>query len=182
MAPSALRRWLFWVVLALAGSSVDCLAKPRVHAAGLPTAPFAEYRTFSVEANEATPPSYGSGPRTNEVRARMGELIKAELRDKGYALADGPKGDFVVAFSMGRKNRSVPHAGGTRGDWLQEDEERDFVEGALVIDIYDGKNDGQVWHGAAQTEIDPDHVNPELMQRAVRDVLASYPRAAGSAK
>jgi hypothetical protein len=54
-------------------------------------------------------------------------------------------------------------------------EERDLVEGAFVIDAFDGKSRELLWHGAARAEITPGHVDYDRLRRAVESVLASFP-------
>lgn len=150
----------------------------RSHSAGLATAPFPQYRTFSFGTDEGSPAGFKSTPRTAEVERRMLPLIAAVLQEKGYAPAEaGKKGDVVVAYASGQRKGIKRPAQSSRGaaDGLAEDEEADFVEGGLVIDMFDGTNDGQVWHGAARAEVDPDKIDDELLQRAVREVLAPFP-------
>ncbi|MEO6419537.1 MAG: DUF4136 domain-containing protein [Polyangiaceae bacterium] len=158
---------------------VGACSPVRSHSAGLATAPFPQYRTFSFGTGESSPAGFKSSPRTAEVERRMLPIVAAVLQEKGYAAAEtGKKGDVVVACASGaRKGIKRPASASSHGaaDGLADDEEEDFVEGAIVIDMFDGTNDGQVWHGAARAEVNPDKIDDQLLQRAVREVLAPFP-------
>ena len=148
---------------------------PRVHSASLSTAPFDQYRTFSFGPEEAAPGETHASTKSAEVRRRARDAITTALVAKGYVLAE-QKGDFIVMYGTGRAEenfiRRPAHA-----DWLDENEDEDFTVGALVIDIFDGANGGQVWHGASRVEVDPNKVDPNLVQRSVQNILARFPNA-----
>lgn len=147
--------------------------------ASLATAPFSQYRTFSFGGPEAAPKGFKSSPRTAEVEKRMQPVISAVLEEKGYAPAEaGKKGDVVISCASGsRKGIKRPTSQSSHGaaDGLANDDESDFVEGAIVIDMFDGTNDGAVWHGSARAEVNPDKIDDQLLQRAVKEVLAPFP-------
>jgi hypothetical protein len=153
---------------------------PRAHSSALSTAPFDQYRTFSFGSDESAPEGAHTSSRTLEARRRAREAITTALVAKGYSTSEA-KGDFVVMFGTGRMDedfiRRPSHA-----DWLDEDEDEDFTVGALVIDMFDGANGGQIWHGASRVEINPDKVDPGLVQRSVYDVLKSFPVARHATK
>ncbi len=179
MRTSMIKMMMVSALVCFAPAVVGGCSPVRSHSAGLATAPFPSYRTFSFGTDEGSPAGFKSTPRTAEVERRMLPLIAAVLQEKGYAPAEaGKKGDVVVACASGqRKGIKRPTQSSTHGaaDGLSEDEEEDFVEGGIVIDMFDGTNDGQVWHGAARAEVDPEKINDELLQRAVREVLAPFP-------
>jgi len=56
-----------------------------------------------------------------------------------------------------------------------DQEEGDLVEGAFVIDAFDGETHQLVWHGSARTEVNPGPVDYGRLGRAVESVLASFP-------
>jgi hypothetical protein len=78
--------------------------------------------------------------------------------------------------AAGRRERAIRLPQRAHPDWLLEDEEDDFVEGAFVVDAFDAATGEMVWHGSARLEIDPGSVQEERLQRAVGEVLASFPR------
>jgi uncharacterized protein DUF4136 len=157
-----------------ASGAISCVKEVQAHSASLRTAPFARYHTFSFADAEGSPAGYAVSPRSAEVQRRIKPLIVAVLEEKGYTPATG-KGDFVVAYGSGRREVTTRHSGPAKPEWLDEDEEEDFVEGSIVIDVFDGTNDGQVWHGASRAEINPEKIDPGQLERSVRKVLAPYP-------
>jgi len=163
-----------WVTSGTMGS-VACVRPVEVHTASLPTAPFGQYHTFSFAAPEGAPDGYEMSPRSAEVQQRLRPLFVAALQEKGYTLATG-KGDFVLAYGSGRRERVILHRERSY-DWLDEDEEDDFTEGSIVLDVFDGSNDGQVWHGATRAGIDPDRIDEAQLTRSVGLLLANYPSA-----
>lgn len=184
MKTSMIKVMMLSTLVGLAPAAIGACSPVRSHSAALATAPFPQYRTFSFGTDEASPAGFKSTPRTAEVERRMVPVITAVLQEKGYAAAEaGKKGDVVIACASGaRKGIKRPASSSTHGaaDGLSDDEEDDFVEGAIVIDMFDGTNDGQVWHGAARAQVDPDKIDDELLQRAVREVLAPFPVHAAS--
>ena len=147
---------------------------PRVHSASLATAPFGQYRTFSFGGPAAAPDETHVTTHSSEVRHRAREAITASLSAKGYVLAG--KGDFTVMYGTGRADENFVRRP-SHADWLDENEDEDFTVGALVIDVFDGSNGGQVWHGASRIEVDPNKVDANLVQRSVQDILAQFPNA-----
>jgi hypothetical protein len=154
---------------------VACVQPVGVHTASLPTAPFGRYHTFSFADPEGAPEGYKMSPRSEEVQRRLKPLLVAVLQQKGYTLATG-KGDLVLAYGSGRRERVIQHSDPSH-DWLDEDEEDDFTEGSIVLDVFDGSNDGQVWHGATRAGINPDRIDQAQLERSVRRLLAKYPSA-----
>jgi hypothetical protein len=163
------------LALSVTAGVVSCAPTIAVHTASLKTAPFDHYRTFSFAQSEGSPEGYKLSPHSAEVQSRLKPLITGVLQQKGYALAPG-KGDFVVAFGSGRRSVEIRHPAPAH-DWLDENEDDDFTEGSIVIDMFDGSNDGQVWHGATRTDVSPDRVDPAQVERSVQEVLAPYPAA-----
>jgi Domain of unknown function (DUF4136) len=148
---------------------------PRVHSAGLTTAPFEQYRTFSFGPEEAAPGETHATSKSTEVRGRARDAITTALAAKGYVLAE-QKSDFIVMYGTGRAEEKFIRRS-SHTDWLDENEDEDFTVGALVIDIFDGANGGQVWHGASRIEVDSNKVDPNLVLRSVQDILARFPNA-----
>jgi Domain of unknown function (DUF4136) len=151
---------------------------PNLHVARSPTAPFATFHTFSLGPAEITPGRYRTSPQSAEVRRRIAPVIVEELQKKGYRLSAEGKPDFVVMFGTGRRDRTTTHEGWAHNDWIVEDEEEDFVEGAIVIDAYQGEGDAQIWHGALRVRIEGTRVDEDRLRRSVHDILASFPTAA----
>jgi hypothetical protein len=170
---------LFAVALACAASTSACSQGVRAHSASLSTAPFASYHTFSIEGSEGAPGGYVMSPASLHVLKRMQPIIAYELENKGYSQTP-THGDFVVRFGSGRRVAQAEHVRDPYQLSLEEDEPTDFVEGAIIIDMFDGVNGGQIWHGSARTEINPDKVDQKQLVNAIDDVLKKFPHATSS--
>jgi hypothetical protein len=162
---------LIWVGFAVGG----CVEPLSIHTAKNPTASFAQYRAFSFGPAEGPPRGYQVSSRAAELQSRLRPLIAAALTQRGYAAS--PKGDFFVMFGSGKRTVAIHEESAVGGEWLPDDENADFVEGSLVIDVFDGATGGRVWHGAGQAKIDPDHIDDALLQRTVAELVAAFPMA-----
>ena len=165
---------------ACAGGSVaapSAAESPQVHSAVNPAASFDHYRTFSLGPAEAAPAGYQGSPRSAEVRRRLTPVISAALAGKGYTEATG-KGDLLVLFGSGRREVAIPQGSSSvTAEWLPDDEDTDFVEGALVIDVYDGATGVRVWHGASRASINPARPDDTHLDRSAMALLANFPSA-----
>jgi hypothetical protein len=166
-----------WAVAVAALSSSGCTqAAVNVHSAANPGAPFYEYRTFSFGPAEGPPAGYRASPSSREVQRRLVPLVAAVLTERGYSPASG-KGDIFVMCGSGRRDAVVHDANDVSNTWLPDDEDADFVEGAVVIDAFDSATGVRVWHGASRAQIDPDHVDDGLLRRSIGKLLAAFPAA-----
>jgi len=163
-------------ILAIGFSTFGC-SQVQSHGEFVPAAPFAQFTTFSFASNEGPPGGYHLSKRSLVVVEQMKPLVAAELEKKGYVRAhEGEVGDIIIAVGAGRRE-SEEHV---HVNWHiteltgEEFEDRDFVEGGIVIDAYD-KSGGQIWHGAARTAIDPQKPDVNLVRDAVADVLKRFP-------
>ncbi|HEY3820265.1 MAG TPA: DUF4136 domain-containing protein [Polyangiaceae bacterium] len=159
---------VFGAALGACSSSVD------VHTARSPGAHFEQYRTFSFESDPRSPIRYARSPQSAYVESRIEQVATSILEAKGYVPAQGPA-DLHILVSAGRLERELQLPQRARPDWLLEDEEDDFVEGAFVIDAFDGSRGDMLWHGAARLEVDPRRVDEDRLTRAVHMVLEGFP-------
>ena len=125
---------------------------------------------------ENTPPGYQMSPRAATILQQMKPVIAATMERKGYHQVPDGTGDIIIAYGAGRRQveEHIPlnrHIASILGE---ETEDRDFTEGGLVIDAYD-KNNGQIWHGAAKTEIDPDKPNIDRLTNSVNAAMSKFP-------
>jgi hypothetical protein len=158
---------LFFVLASAACQRSASAPAPAVQTVGASSVPFAQYRTFAFGLAEQPPAPYGVSARSFEVERRAQSLIVGELTKKGYASSEQGKGDFLVRFSVGyaKADSTEGYAGPAQSAHI----------GELVIDAFDGSTSAQVWHGAAEAQIDPQKINDNLLQTAVRQVLARFP-------
>ena len=157
--------------------AVACTPPPiESHGQFVPDAPYAEMHTFAFVAPEATPAGFEATARSAVVVEQMKPMIAAALEAKGWVRAQPGEADITIACAAGRREAETHR----RLPWRisnitgEEFEDRDFVEGGIVIDAYDRSN-GQIWHGAARTEIDPAHPSLDRLEIAVDAALAHFP-------
>jgi hypothetical protein len=151
-----------------------------VHTFVFPSSDSTSRQTFSFGVTENAPGEYETSARGAEVQRRVRLLVVGFLENRGFV--QKPDGaDFIVRIASGRREREapralpLPHPKPTGPAWFDEHEEEDFVEGILVIDVLDGKDQQPLWHGAARVQINPDKIDDDLLKRATAKVLASFP-------
>jgi hypothetical protein len=166
------------VLLALAFATAFCAHAINVHSAASPTARFDAYRTFAFRIMENAPRSYRASALSAEVCQRVQVQASEALEAKGYQETTEPKPDLILWVGAGRREREMQHDETHNAPWINEREEEDFVEGAFVIDAFDGVTHEQVWHGSARTEVDPGRIDSELLRQAVQSVMARFPARA----
>lgn len=155
----------------LLGAMTACAATSapamRVRTDSSAVASFATYRTFAFRLAGTPPAPFQVSARSFEVERRMRSLVVAELVRKGYAEQPGPANpDFVVTFASGYAEEPV---------YVGEQPSSEAVVGAIVIDAFDASSAAQVWHGIAETEVDSERIDDQLLQTGVQRVLASFP-------
>jgi hypothetical protein len=155
---------------------VACAPPIESHGEFVPAAPYAQFRTFSFAAPESTPIGYRTSARSIAVVEEMKSIVATALQAKGYAQAQAGEGDIILACAAGRREAETQMRLPWRVTELtgEEFEDHDFVEGGIVIDAFD-RNGGQIWHGAARTEIDPMKPNAARLQGAVNAALTRFP-------
>jgi hypothetical protein len=138
-----------------------------------PNASFASYHTFAFGLAEAPPPNYKTTPRSLEVQRRLHSVVLASLQQRGY-VEDSSKSDFIVKLVTGTGEPATTAA--ERGDIQIEGYRRPApAQGFIGIDIYDAPSGTMIWQGSAFAEIDPEKIDPALLQRGVDHMLADFP-------
>ena len=140
-----------------------------------PEASLDHYRTFSFGPTEGPPPGYRASSRSPEVQRLLEPLIAAELTRRGYAPVSG-KGDLLIEYGFGRRAVVVYESSeAPLASWLPDDENSAVVEGSLVVDAFDAATGVRVWHGATRGQIESDHIDNDLLQRSVVELIAAFP-------
>ncbi len=151
------------------------------------SANFGGYHTFAWMPPH-TKPNESPNPL---VVQRAHDAIQEALRAKGYELVDNAAdADFVVDFTIGSRERTdlrsypAPYAGPWGYSywwgapyWGNQLDVRQYREGTLSIDIFDGHTHRPVWHGWAHKELtraDIEHSTGSIRE-AVDSVLARFP-------
>jgi len=111
---------------------------------------FAPYRTYAW-----LPP--GREPDADLFGARAREAVEAQLRNKGYARADGVPPDLLVGTNVTVEEKFADSvlkygryraAGGDKS--LSEAFTLGFEEATLHVDVFDARTQQRVWHGGTQ--------------------------------
>jgi len=171
-----------WLILILtAGVFAQGCTTTRVSADFDRSARFDGYHTYAW-----LPRADNSG--RNPLIARFArDAIDAELNQKGFVLAADPStADFEVDFTLGAHDRldinSYPAMyrgpwGWGRGYYGDAIDVRQYREGTLAIDVFDGRTHQPVWTGRATKEITrADQARSDgPIRRAAAAVLAQFP-------
>lgn len=150
-------------------------------------ASFASYHSFSWLARQ----DYGVGNPLMIERAQT--AILNALERKGYRyVTNRDEADFVVDFTIGSHERvdvqtyPTPYAWPWYGFgrywwgypyWGSNVSVSRYREGALAIDVFDGKTHRPVWHGWAEKPLSHRDLvhSGESIRNAVDEVLARFP-------
>lgn len=191
---------------ALAAVAIGCTSTADIHAIQSPSAHFDQYRTIAFDSAEGPPKVYSTSPNSANVWTHVKETTSHVLADRGYVLAAPGQADLVLRIEVGRRQTAaapptaqvgpspmepgpvgpIPTDPGRNPDYLPvsppyhgsfDQEDQELVEGALVIDAFDGKTHALLWHGFVRAVIQPDKVDYDQLQRDVESVLASFPAA-----
>ena len=125
---------------------------------------------------------------------RLMQMVEAEMGAKGLRLVADPKAaDLVIAFTLGKRDKikvnSYPTSyrmgygyGGYRGwgtaYYGTETTVRNYTEGTVAFDVFDGKTRRPVWHGRAFGNIKESRSQEEKMElarQAVRAIFDQFP-------
>jgi hypothetical protein len=142
---------------------------------------FATYRTFVFLKQEHR------GIPNPLVAIRAEEEITHDLQLAGYTLtSDATNADFTVEFTIGSQERTdintypAAYAGPlllSGPAWSSNIDVRQYREGTLAIDVFDGRTHRPVWHGWVQKELTRKELeqSAEPISKAVSSVLAKFP-------
>jgi len=140
---------------------------------------FAGYHTYALNLGESGLRSTGN--------AALADALKTNLAGKGINEAPRGSADLVVvpvAFTQ-EKLHSMPngtttfvidHGGYRTGDWVINNDVRQYTEGTLVIDFLDRKNHTIVFRGIGQGAVTTSERNAIAIRDAVQKIVADLPR------
>jgi len=147
---------------------------------------FAVYHAFAWLPRE----HYGT--RSPLTIQRAHDAIQAELSRRGFVyVSDAAAADFVVDFTIGARERLDvqsysglyalpwynPYGWWGYPYWGSAMDLREYREGTLSIDVFDGRTHRPVWHGWAKKELS--QADTERSEAAIRAavvaVLAGFP-------
>lgn len=178
-------------LLGLAAASIALAACTtlRVGSDHDPAAGFSAYHTYAW-----MPPHTKIGESPNPLMVqRAHDAVEEALSAKGYRLvSSASQPDFAVDFTIGSRERTdvrsypAPYAGPWLWGgsywwgapyWGSEVDVRQYREGTISIDAFDGRTHRPVWHGWARKELtraDLEHSSGSIRE-AVDAVLAQFP-------
>ena len=134
------------------------------------------YQTYSHATAGSAPAGYTATRFTPEVLEKVRARIDIEMTKLGYTfVAEG--GDLVVRTSAGVRERLEEPTGRAA---ISGAPERQQQVGSLVIDIFDRKNGGHLFHGYARDEIHTKTATDDQINAAVTAILAPVPSRASS--
>ena len=166
-------------------------------------AEFGELKTYAWITDQPLFTSNAASPDVvnplNEQRIRT--AVEEQLENKGYQKVTIGQADFVVAFTLGARDRVRVtqyyndfgyryygyHHGFGRfgrgfggfgrgfGGFGPSVSVRTFTEGTLVVDIFDNTEKEAIWHGSASKRLSRDNGTRELIDEAVTVLLAEFP-------
>ncbi len=162
-------------------------------------AEFGELKTYAWITDQPFFTSNAVSPEVinplNEQRIRT--AVEEQLQNKGYRQVSIDQADFVVAFTLGARDRVRVqqyyndfgynyygyHHGFSRfsrfgrgyNGFGPSVSVRTFTEGTLVVDIFEHTVKEAIWHGSATKRLSRDNGTRELIDEAVMTLLAEFP-------
>ncbi len=168
-------------------------------------AEFGELKTYAWITDQPLFTSNAASPDVvnplNEQRIRT--AVEGQLENKGYQKVTIDQADFVVAFTLGARDRvrvtqyyndfgynyDGYHHGFNRfsrfggfnrfghgfNGFGPSVSVQTFTEGTLVVDIFDNTENEAIWHGSASKRLSRDNGALALIDEAVTTLLAEFP-------
>lgn len=182
--------------MALAALSFGCTSAADIHTIKSPTAHFERYHSIAFDTGESPPKAYSASPQSADVWTHVKEATAHVLGDRGYVVATPDQADLVLRIEVGRRETTAPLTSpvglsptypGYVPDYLPvvppyhgyfDQEGQELVEGALIIDAFEGKTHELLWHGFVRAVVRPGQVDYDHLRRDVESMLASFPAPA----
>ncbi len=149
---------------------------------------FYNYQSFAWVSENPMKVGETANPPSDSLQSNIMDAIQSRLEASAYRLADASgSADFLVSFTVGSRESTkpdsqperAPEASG-RGGWgtaYYGGASESYLQGILVIDIYDAAERRPVWHGASTTKIteqDRDNM-PQVINAIVDTILSEFP-------
>ena len=152
-----------------------------------PDADFSSYRSFTMAAPPTEAPAALPGYSVLTGK-KLNREIAAELSARGLMEVQGEEADLIVAFDLEGEQRtevrSLPGSsmGVSRGwygvGWYDRDVYTlDYVQGTLIVDVFDRARGELVWHGWSSVSIHSDGGAEARRSDVVRAIFREYPVA-----
>jgi hypothetical protein len=168
---------------------VACSSTPRAsfRVEAAPDAPISSYRTYSWAFDGAP-----AGASNALLYDRVRDAMDRSLVNAGYSKAADGRGDMILAYTIGARDRVDvtdwgpvgPYYPGygraSRYGWsynYREIDVRTVKEGSLAVDVFDARTDRPVWHGIATASIGSKGASDELVQSAADGLVERLVKA-----
>jgi len=142
-------------------------------------ASFAGYHTYALDMAE-------SGLRSTG-QAALADALKTNLAAKGITEAPRGKADLVIvpvgftqeklhSMPNGTTTYVIDHKGYRTGDWVINNDVKQYTQGTLVIDFLDRKKHTIVFRGIGQGAMSTAERNAIGIRDAVQRIVADLPK------
>jgi hypothetical protein len=135
-----------------------------------PAAPFATYKTFAWREGTPAPDSLAE--------ERLHAAVNEKLMARGLAMSASAPDVIVVTHVTTSDRKELVLNGFGPGPWWGGGAAsvKTYVEGTLIVDLYDAKTKMMVWRGVATaTASDKPTKNTEKMNKALDKMFEKYP-------
>ncbi|MBT3832982.1 MAG: DUF4136 domain-containing protein [Gammaproteobacteria bacterium] len=160
-----------------------------------PSHNFSEYRTFAFISDNPLMIAEGLPGVSPMLEGRIIQITENILSARGYTrVSDRKEANFTVGFTLGGRDKiqvtSYPESyRGNYGSWgwggrgyygaqtYTNTDVRQYTEGTLAVDLYDGSTRKPVWHARAVRKITTKmRENPgETLRAILGDMFAAFP-------
>ncbi len=147
-----------------------------------PEASFAQLRTYDWMNR---PMETGGDPRVNSpfLERRIRDAVDGRLAGRGYEKVTSGNPDFRIAYHVVTEERvdvrTIDHFFGYRRRFFTSTVQvREFLEGTLILDVVDTRNNDLIWRGWATGAL-AHNPKPDMFHKyvneAVADILDRFP-------
>lgn len=134
---------------------------------------FSQYHTYAWGSNN-------SNQVQNSILALVAQQdINAQLQSRGLQMVqENQNPDLIVLASGGLKQQTSYSAWGMRGfgGGMGSITPEQSVEGTLIVDLHDVKNQALIWRGIAQDTLNNNgDKNQQMLNKAIQKMFQKYP-------
>ena len=170
------KRLIWCALLAMAG----CAPSLQVYTHTARNASFKGLHTFAIGSAEEAPRGYRRGSVASKVISVVAADVESELTAKGLEQVSIESSDLVVRLGVGQRHKEETplqqtDSTGDQVTVVDPDGPFNYTEQELVIDVFQGRTNHRLWHGAAREIIEPGEVDDAALNHAVRRLLVDFP-------
>jgi len=137
-------------------------------------ASFSNYHTYAWATNNAN-------QIQNSILAQVAQQdINSAMQGKGLSMVqESQNPDLILTANGGMKQQTSYTAWGMRGigGGMGSITPQQNVEGTMIVDLYDAKNQSLIWRGIAQDTLSNNgNKNQQMVQKAVQKMFKQWPK------